>query len=75
MRGNLEQPAGADAVDAFFVFLNLLKCQAQKIAQLFLAHADQHAPDAHAIADLSIDGIGLFFGTVRNRSVIDGGGT
>ena len=62
MRDNLEQPARADAVDAFFVFLHLLKGQAQQIAQLFLTHADQHAPDAHAISDLSVDGIGLFLG-------------
>ena len=59
---HFKQAARADAVDAFFVFLNLLKCQAQKIAQLFLTHADQHAPDAHTIADLGVDGIGLFLG-------------
>ena len=38
----------------------------QKIAQLFLTHADQHAPDAHATSDLSVYGVGFlvhgFFG-------------
>jgi hypothetical protein len=52
---NLEQPPGADPVDAFFVFLHLLKSESQKIAQLLLTHADQHAPYAHAIADLYIN--------------------
>ncbi len=59
---HFEQAAGADAVDALFVFLNLLKGQAQHVAQAFLAHADQHAPDAHPVADLDINGIGLFLG-------------
>jgi hypothetical protein len=39
----------------------LLECEAQKFAQSFLTHADQHAPDAHAIADLAVNGI-CFFG-------------
>ena len=51
--------AGADAIDAFLVFLDLLKGEAEQIAQLFLTHSNQHAPDAHAIADLNVDGIGL----------------
>src|SRR5690606_4706530 len=35
------QPAGADSVGSFFVFLDLLKGDAQAFAQLFLAYA-QH---------------------------------
>jgi hypothetical protein len=42
--------------------LNLLKCQPQQIAELFLAHPNQHSPDTHAIADLCIYRIRLFFG-------------
>ena len=57
---DFEQTAGADAVDALFVFLHLLKCQAEQFAQPFLTHADQHAAKANAIAHLGIDGIGLF---------------
>ena len=55
-----EQPSRADAIDAFFVFLDLLEREAEQIAQTFLTHADQHAPYAHAISNLSIDGIGFF---------------
>src|SRR6185437_13039073 len=51
--------ASTNAVDAFLVFLHLLKCKAEQIAQLFLTHSNQHAPDANAIADLHVDGIGL----------------
>jgi len=56
---HLEQAAGADAIDAFLVFLDLLEGQAQEIAQPLLAHADQHAPDTHTVADLHIYWIGL----------------
>ena len=51
----------------FLVFLNLLKCQTQHIAKFFLAHADQHAPDANPVADLCVYRIGLFFWHVRTR--------
>ena len=36
------RPAGAYAVDAFLVFLDLLKGQAEQFAQPLLTHADQH---------------------------------
>jgi hypothetical protein len=39
-----------------------LESQPQQIAQPFLTHADQHAPDAHPVSDLQVDGVGLFFG-------------
>jgi hypothetical protein len=38
----------------------LLERKAEQIAQTFLTHADQHAPYAHAISNLSIYGIGFF---------------
>ena len=41
---DFEQTACADAVHAFFVFLHLLKGQAEQFAQSFLTHADQHPP-------------------------------
>ena len=69
---DLEQAPGADPVDAFFVFLHLLEGEPQKIAQFFLAHADQHAPDAHPIADLSIYGVGFFWSSPDVRREISG---
>jgi hypothetical protein len=56
------EAAGANAVNALFVFLHLLKCKPQQIAQPFLTHANQHAPDAHTTADLNVDRIGLLLG-------------
>ena len=65
---DLEQPSRADPVDAFFVFLHLLEGEPEKIAQLFLAHADQHAPDAHTVSNLRVNGIGFFLARVHRRS-------
>ena len=59
--GKRPEASGRYAVCTAFVFLDLLKCQAEKIAKPFLTHADQHPPDANAIADLGIYGVGLFF--------------
>jgi hypothetical protein len=58
----LLQPARADAVRAFFVFLNLLKRQAQLVAELFLAHAEHKAAHADAAPDILVDRIGVFAG-------------
>ena len=54
----IEQPAGADAVDALLVLLDLLEREAQLLAELFLAHAEQHAAKADAAADVHVDRIG-----------------
>src|SRR3569833_1303333 len=56
------ETASADAIDAFLVFLDLLNSEAKQIAQLFLTHSNQLTPDAHAIADLNVNGIGLLLG-------------
>ena len=59
--GDLLQPAGADAVGAFFVFLHLLEGQTERVAELFLAHAEHHSPHPYAAADVLVDGVrGLF---------------
>ena len=52
---DVEQAPGADAVDALLVFLDLLKREAEQFAQPLLTHADQHAPQPDAIADLGVD--------------------
>lgn len=57
---NFKQTAGADAIDSAFVFLDLLKRQTEQVSQTFLAHADEHAPEADAIADMRVNRISLF---------------
>lgn len=51
---NLKQTASADTISAFFVFLDLLKCQPQFFAQFFLADAEHYATQAHTIADMNV---------------------
>jgi hypothetical protein len=41
----------ADPVDALFVFLDLLERDAERVAQLFLAHAGRHAAGADFFAE------------------------
>ena len=53
--GDLLQPARADAIGALLVFLHLLKCKPERIAELLLAHAEHHAAHAHAAADVLVD--------------------
>ena len=52
------QPRGADPVGAAFVFLHLLKRQAERIGERLLVHAEQQAAHADASADMNVDGIG-----------------
>lgn len=58
--GNFEEPARADTVYSFFVFLNLLKCQTEQFAQTLLTHSDQHTSQSHAMSDMRVDWIRLF---------------
>src|SRR3546814_2532999 len=51
--GDLIKAARADAIGAFFVFLNLLKGQPEAVAELFLAHAHEHTPHPHAATDMN----------------------
>lgn len=53
------QAAGADAVGAALVFLDLLKGQPDGFAQLFLAHAQQGAAQAQTATDIDVDGMGV----------------
>ena len=53
-----KQPAGTDTIDALFVLLNLLERKSQAFAELFLAHAEQHAAQSDAATDVGIDRIG-----------------
>src|SRR5207244_346121 len=51
------QPARADAVRALLVFLDLLKRQAQCVAEIRLAHCQHHPAHAQTTADVLVDGI------------------
>ena len=56
--GNLLQAAGADAVGALLVFLHLLEGEAERVAELLLAHAQHHPTHAHPRAHVLVDRIG-----------------
>ena len=51
----VEQARRTDAVDAPFIFLNLLKRDAQGFTNLLLAHAEREPPLAHPLGDVSVD--------------------
>lgn len=67
--GKIPQSAGADTVDPFFVFLNLLKSQPQKIAEFLLAHAEKYSLQPHTAANVNIDGIGLLRAVFAGRNL------
>src|SRR5579875_1892766 len=53
--GDLEQPAGRDAVDAALVFVRLLIGDADQIGQLLLGQTEHDPPLANAGADMPVD--------------------
>jgi len=57
----LLQAASADPIRAFLVFLNLLKRQAKRLAELFLAKTNEHAAHSNPATDMAIDRIWRFF--------------
>src|SRR5579862_2261604 len=59
--GDLLQAAGPYSVCALLVFLHLLKCQTQRVSELFLAHAQHHSAHAYPTANVLIDWIRRFF--------------
>ncbi|EGE57530.1 hypothetical protein RHECNPAF_430057 [Rhizobium etli CNPAF512] len=65
--GNALKTAGADAIRSFFVFLNLLKGNAQKFSQTMLGHPERLPPNSHAVANIDVDRIRRF-GLHVNRS-------
>src|SRR5271169_2563571 len=60
--GNVLQPAGADPIGAFLVFLDLLKRQAESVAEFFLAHRQHHPAHANAASDMFVDRVRRPFG-------------
>src|SRR5215813_4346550 len=57
--GDLCQPAGADAVHALLVFLNLLKCHAELLRERGLRQATLQSLDTNPLPNLDVDGVGL----------------
>jgi hypothetical protein len=51
---NLLQAAGADAVYALFIFLQLLERDAERIAYMRLGHAEHQAAHADALSDVRV---------------------
>lgn len=56
--GDLLQAARADAINALFVFLDLLEGQVNRVGERLLAHRQNVAPHADARANVNIDRIG-----------------
>src|SRR6266849_7170850 len=58
--GDLGQSAGPDPVHAFFVFLHLLECDAERVRQRGLRHPAHQALGSDQLADFSIRGLWCF---------------
>src|SRR3977135_2952010 len=52
---NLRKPAGAHAIGAFFVLLNLLKCQPKRLRQIGLRHRQFLSAQSDELADFNVD--------------------
>src|SRR4029077_1952686 len=57
---NLLDAAGTDAVGALLVFLDLLKGQPERFAELFLAHPQHDAAHPHPAANVFVNRVGCF---------------
>ena len=55
--GRLLEAAGADPVNAFLVFLDLLKGDSEDRSELALAHAEHRAAHPQPCADVNVDGV------------------
>jgi len=58
---NLLEATGADSIGRFFVFLNLLKCQAKRVAEFFLAHPEHHPAHANPASDMLVGRVWRLF--------------
>ncbi|CUX09649.1 hypothetical protein AGR7B_Cc10313 [Agrobacterium deltaense RV3] len=59
-RGNILEAAGANAVRAFFILLDLLKGNSETFTQLLLAHSEHGSAKANSASDMNVDGVRLF---------------
>src|SRR5208283_3072081 len=58
--GGMLETTGADPIRAFFVFLDLLECHAEKLAEPALAHAKHRPAHPQPRADVHVDYVGRF---------------
>ena len=58
---NLLQAAGADAIGALLVLLNLLKCQTERVPKFFLAHSQHHPAHADPAPDMLVGRVWRLF--------------
>ena len=63
--GDLRQAARSDPVGAFLVFLNLLKGDADRIAQFGLGNAFRHTKDTNVLPDELVDGFNSLCHLIR----------
>ena len=71
---HLEEAAGADAVLAALVFLDLLEADAERLAELGLAHSARFARHADALGDMVVVSIGVSCIESRRRGARIGTG-
>ena len=55
--GDVLQPARTNSIGAFLILLDLLKCQAERVAKFLLTHRQHHSPHANAATHVAIDRI------------------
>jgi hypothetical protein len=55
--GNLLQATGTNPVGPLLIFLDLLECDAQGFAELFLSHSKHQPAHANAAPDVLVDRI------------------
>lgn len=66
---DIPKAAAADTVHAAFVFLNLLKSNAEHFGKFVLGEAKHFAPHANPFADVDVDGVrGAVRGTAAGRN-------
>jgi hypothetical protein len=68
-RGDDDEPRRRNAVDAFLVFLHLLKRQIERLGERLLTYTGGDAGDANALADSDVDGFRVFDAHDFNSSV------
>src|SRR5262245_14632144 len=59
--GHLIELAGADPVRTFLVFLHLLECETEMLAQFLLTHPHKHPLHPDAVAHVDVDGVRVAF--------------
>ena len=58
--GHFKQTAGTDPVGALLIFLDLLEREVEVLAELFLAHAHQHAAHPQPASNVNVDRVWHF---------------